>query len=428
MISLFAKAPGTSDYWMLAGIGVLLVVLVFLALAEMSMSQMTKPRAAALAEKGVKSGKALVRLADQPTMWVNPLLLTVNVCQTVQATLMGIVSGRLFGPAGVAIGVAINVVLFFVLAEAVPKTYALLHPVKGATITARPIELLVRFWPLRIASNALIKLTNIIVKGEGLKQGPFIGEQEFLGIVEAAAQDSVIEHEERELIESVIEFGDTVVREIMVPRPDVVFIDDTLTVSQALDRAVEEGFSRLPIFRKDEDEVDDVEGIVYVKDLVIAERSGRGTESVRVLMREVEVVPESKLVADLMRNMQAKKFHMVMVADEYGIIAGLATLEDCLEELVGEIVDEHDDEEEFMQHLPNGDYLVIGSTPISKINDDLEMKIPETEYDTIGGFIFGMLGHVPVVGEHVDHAGWRFSAEVLDGRRIQQVRVSMITP
>lgn len=428
MISVFATTPRTSDYWMLAGIGTLLIVLVFLALAEMSMSQMTKPRAAALAEKGVKSGKALVRLAEQPTMWVNPLLLTVNVCQTVQATLMGIVSGRLFGPAGVAIGVAINVVLFFVLAEAVPKTYALLHPVKGATITARPIELLVRFWPLRIASNALIKLTNIIVKGEGLKQGPFIGEQEFLGIVEAAAQDSVIEHEERELIESVIEFGDTVVREIMVPRPDVVFIDDTLTVSQALDRAVEEGFSRLPIFRKDEDEVDDVEGIVYVKDLVIAERSGRGEESVRVLMREVEVVPESKLVADLMRNMQAKKFHMVMVADEYGIIAGLATLEDCLEELVGEIVDEHDDEEEFMQHLQNGDYLVVGSTPISKINDDLEMKIPETEYDTIGGFIFGMLGHVPAVGDAVDHAGWRFSAEVLDGRRIQQVRVSMITP
>ena len=428
MISVFAKTPTTSDYWMLAGIGVLLIVLVFLALAEMSMSQMTKPRAAALAEKGVKSGKALVRLAEHPTMWVNPLLLTVNVCQTVQATLMGIVAGRLFGAAGVAIGVAINVVLFFVLAEAVPKTYALLHPVKGATITARPIELLVRFWPLRIASNALIKLTNIIVKGEGLKQGPFIGEQEFLGIVEAAAQDSVIEHEERELIESVIEFGDTVVREIMVPRPDVVFIDDTLTVSEALDRAVEEGFSRLPIFRKDEDDVDDVEGIVYVKDLVIAERSGRGKESVRVLMREVEVVPESKLVADLMRNMQAKKFHMVMVADEYGIIAGLATLEDCLEELVGEIVDEHDDEEEIMQRLQNGDYLVVGSTPISKINDDLEMKIPETEYDTIGGFIFGMLGHVPVVGESVDNAGWRFSAEVLDGRRIQQVRVSMITP
>ena len=129
-----------------------------------------------------------------------------------------------------------------------------------------------------------------------------------------------------------------------------------------------------------------------------------------------------------MREMQRDHFHMAIVADEYGSITGLVTLEDCLEELVGEIVDEHDDEEEFMQHLQNGDYLVVGSTPISKINDDLEMKIPETEYDTIGGFIFGMLGHVPAVGDAVDHAGWRFSAEVLDGRRIQQVRVSMITP
>ena len=187
-----AQAPVTSDYWMLVAVVVILVVLIFLSLAEMSLSQLTKPRASALAEKGASSGKALVRLAAEPTMWVNPLLLTVNVCQTVQATMTGIVAGRLFGPAGVAIGVALNVVVFFVLAEAVPKTYALLNPVRGATLTARPIALLVRFWPLRAASTILIKLTNVIVKGEGLKQGPFIGEQEFLGIVEAAAHESVI--------------------------------------------------------------------------------------------------------------------------------------------------------------------------------------------------------------------------------------------
>jgi CBS domain containing-hemolysin-like protein len=394
----------------------------------MSLSQMTKPRAAALAEKGAKSGKALVRLAAEPTLWVNPLLLTVNIFQTVQATLMGVVAGRLFGPAGVAIGVVINVLLFFVLAEAVPKTYAVLNPVRGATSTARPISLLVRFWPLRAASTVLIKLTNVIVKGEGLKQGPFIGEQEFLGIVEAAAQESVIEHEERELIESIIEFGDTVVREIMVPRPDAVFIDSDLTITQALDKAVEDGFSRLPVLRKDDDDVDDVVGIVYVKDLVIAERQGNGTKPITDLIRQVEVVPENKLVADLMRSMQAKKFHMVMVADEYGIIVGLATLEDCLEELVGEIVDEHDDEDLSLQTLPNGDYLVIGSMPISRLNDELELKVPEAEYDTIGGFIFGMLGHVPVQGESVDFDGWRISTETLDGRRIQQVRISAITP
>ena len=425
---MFAQTPTAIDYWMLAAIGLILVVLIFLSLAEMSLSQMTKPRAAALAEKGAKSGKALVRLAAEPTLWVNPLLLTVNVCQTVQATLMGIVSGRLFGPAGVAIGVVINVLLFFVLAEAVPKTYAVLNPVRGATSTARPISLLVRFWPLRAASTVLIKLTNVIVKGEGLKQGPFIGEQEFLGIVEAAAQESVIEHEERELIESIIEFGDTVVREIMVPRPDALFIDSDLTITQALDKAVEDGFSRLPVLRKDDDDVDDVIGIVYVKDLVVAERQGNGALAITDLIRQVEVVPENKLVADLMRSMQAKKFHMVMVADEYGIIVGLATLEDCLEELVGEIVDEHDDEDLSLQTLPNGDHLVIGSMPISRLNDELELKVPESEYDTIGGFIFGMLGHVPVQGESVDFDGWRISTETLDGRRIQQVRISAITP
>ena len=427
MTALLAKAPSTLDLWMLLVIVVLLFVLIFLSLAEMSMSQMTKPRAAALAEKGAKSGKALVRLAAQPAMWVNPLLLLINVSQTVQATLTGIVANSLFGPAGVAVGVALNVVLFFVLAEAVPKTYALLNPIKGATISARPIAFVVRFWPLRMTSALLIRLTNVIVKGKGLAQGPFIGEQEFLGIVEAAAQDSVIEHEERELIESVIEFGDTMVREIMVPRHDVVFLDDDMTVTEALDKAVVEGFSRLPVFRKDDDDVDDVVGIVYVKDLVIAERSGKGANILRDLVRTVEVVPETKLVADLMRGMQAKKFHMVIVADEYGSVTGLATLEDCLEELVGEIVDEHDDEDDSLRVLPNGDLLVDGSMPIGRLNDEISTKIPENEYDTIGGFIFGMLGRVPAIGDSVEHQGWKFSTEELDGRRIQKVRVSTVT-
>jgi putative hemolysin len=425
--TFFAQAPSTLNYWMLVVIVVLLFVMIFLSLAEMSLSQMTKPRAAALAEKGVKSGKALVRLAVQPAMWVNPLLLLINVSQTIQATLTGIVANDLFGPAGVVVGVSLNVVIFFVLAEAVPKTYALLNPIKGATLTARPIEFVVRFWPLRIASGLLIRLTNVIVKGKGLAQGPFIGEQEFLGIVEAAAHDSVIEHEERELIESVIEFGDTMVREIMVPRHDVVYLDDDLTVTSALDKAVVEGFSRLPVFRKDDDEVDDVVGIVYVKDLVIAERSGKGSDVIRGLVRSVEVVPETKLVADLMRGMQAKKFHMVIIADEYGSVTGLATLEDCLEELVGEIVDEHDDEDESLKILPNGDLIVDGSMSIGRLNDEIKIKIPETEYDTIGGFIFGMLGRVPVIGDSVEHQGWRFSTEELDGRRVQKVRVSTIT-
>ena len=402
----------------------LLVGLTFLSLAEMSLSRITKQKAQALVEQNAKSAKMILKLAAEPTRWVNPLLLTVNIFQTVQATLTGVVAGRLFGAAGVIVGVALNVIIFFVLAEAVPKTYGLLHPVRGATITARPVTAIVGFLPLQMMSRWLIKLTNVIVGGKGLAAGPFISEQEFLGIVEAAAQDSVIEHEERELIESVIEFGDTIVREIMIPRPDIVTINDDLTVSKALDIIVDNQLSRLPVLRADDDDQDDLVGVVFAKDLFAADRSGRGSESIKNLLHNVEVVPETKLVSDLMRQMQAEKFHLAMVADEYGLLAGLVTLEDCLEELVGEIGDEHDEEDLSVQRQANGDWLVIGVTTINRLNEVLDHEISEDEYDTVGGLVFGLLGHVPEVGEFIVHDKLRFSVEELDGRRIQTVRIS----
>ena len=409
---------------MLIIICVLLVGLTFLSLAEMSLSRITKQKAQALVDQNAKSAKMILKLAAEPTRWVNPLLLTVNIFQTVQATLTGVVAGRLFGAAGVIVGVALNVIIFFVLAEAVPKTYGLLHPVRGATITARPVTAIVGFLPLQMMSRWLIKLTNVIVGGKGLAAGPFISEQEFLGIVEAAAQDSVIEHEERELIESVIEFGDTIVREIMIPRPDIVTINDDLTVSKALDIIVDNQLSRLPVLRADDDDQDDLVGVVFAKDLFAADRSGRGSESIKNLLHNVEVVPETKLVSDLMRQMQAEKFHLAMVADEYGLLAGLVTLEDCLEELVGEIGDEHDEDDLSVQRQANGDWLVIGVTTINRLNEVLDHEISEDEYDTVGGLVFGLLGHVPEVGEFIVHDKLRFSVEELDGRRIQTVRIS----
>ena len=351
----------------------------------------------------------------------------MNIFQTVQATLTGIVAGRLFGAAGVLIGVTLNVIIFFVLAEAVPKTYGLQNPVRGASITARLVSAVVGFYPLQIISRWLIKLTNLIVRGEGLAAGPFISEQEFLGIVEAAVQDSVIEHEERELIESVIEFGDTVVREIMIPRPDIISINDDLTVTGALDIVVDSQLSRLPVLRADDDDQDDLVGAVFAKDLIAAERIGRGGESIKNLLHVVQVVPETKLVSDLMREMQADKFHLAMVADEYGLLAGLVTLEDCLEELVGEIGDEHDDDDVSIQRQLNGDFLVAGVTTISKVNAILESEISDEEYDTVGGLVFGVLGHVPEVGECIVENKLKFRVEQLDGRRIQTVRISLST-
>lgn len=419
---MISAALTTSDIWVLVAVGVLLVILTLLALAEMSLSRITKQKAEALLADGHKRGNILVRLASDPTRWVNPLLLTVNILQTLQATLTGVVANRVFGAPGVVIGVALNVVVFFVLAEAVPKTYAVLYSVRGATATAPLVSALAAFWPLRIASNLLIRITNLIVKGKDLEQGPFISETEFLGIVEAAAKDSVIEAEEQELIESVIEFGDTKVREIMKPRQDIVTVDELATVSDALGVAIEHQFSRMPVMRIDDDDIDDVAGTVNTKDLMRLERDGRGTESVKAHMREAHVVPEGKPVAELMREMQRTQNHLTIVADEYGAFSGIVTLEDCLEELVGEIVDEHDDVDARFRTQPGGDVLVEGAVGLDDVNERLGIDISNAEYDTIGGYVFGMIGRVPRIGDGVEAEGYRLSVEELDGRRVTMVR------
>ena len=420
---MIAASPTTADWWMLIGILILLGILMVLSIAEMGLSRVSKPKAQALADSGARGGAALVALVTHPERWVNPLLLSVNVCQTVQATLTGVVAGRLFGPAGVAIGVVLNVVVFFVFAEAVPKTYAILHSDRAALSTSRLISLLVGFYPLTKISQGLIGLTNIVVKGKGLEQGPFIGEQEFLGMVEAAVEDEVIEHEERALIESIIEFGDTIVREIMRPRPDIVSVDSGETLDMALDEAFEHGVSRLPVMRNDEEDNEDVLGIVYAKDIMKAVRSGLGSDPVDSLVRTAVVIPENKPVAKLMREMQRDHFHMAIVADEYGSITGLVTLEDCLEELVGEIVDEHDDEVPDVRNLPNGESLVDAGMSIEDFNEHFDVDLPDTEFDTVGGYLFGVLEHVPVVGETLEIEGWRFVVEALEGRRITEVRL-----
>jgi CBS domain containing-hemolysin-like protein len=419
---MIAASFSNIDLVMLVAVFLLLIVLTFLSVAEMGLSRVSKHKAMTMADKGSKAGKVLVRLVAEPERWVNPLLLTVNIAQTVQATLTGIVAGRLFGAAGVAVGVLLNVIVFFVLAEAVPKTYAVIYPERAAKFAARPVGVLVAFPLLQALSRGLISLTNVIVKGKGLEKGPFVNEQELLGIVEAAAEDGVVEHEERELIESIIEFGDTVAREVMVPRPDMVMIDHTATVTNALDVAIEHGISRLPVLGPDED--DDVLGLAFTKDLMRAEREGGGDKSVTEFLRSVRFVPENKPVNRLMREMQAEKFHLALVADEYGAVSGLITLEDCLEELVGEIVDEHDADDSEVEMVNDGEYLIDGGMGISDLNDLIGLALPDDDWDTVGGFVFGTLEHVPSIGESVCRDGWTFAAAEVEGRRIRLVRVT----
>jgi putative hemolysin len=410
-----------TDIILLIAILVILLVLIVLAIAETGLNRISHVKAQALDDSHhSKSSRALVNLVEHPERFINPLLVTVTALQTAQAFLTTILADRLFGAWGVLGAFVLNVIVFFVMAESMPKTWAVLHTERAGLATARATAWLVAFPPLRLVSRALIGLTNVLLPGKGLKQGPFVSEQELLGIVEAAAEDEVIEHEERELIESIIEFGDTVAREVMVPRPDMVILPNESTISEALDLAIANGYSRLPVFGPDDS---DVIGLAYTKDLIRSERDGRGDLSALDVTRPVRFIPENKPVSRLMREMQAGKFHLAIVADEYGDIAGLITLEDCLEELVGEIVDEYDIEEHGIERLPNGDYLVEGGTSIHDLNELLDGALPNDDWDTVGGLVFNTLEHVPHPGESIEVDRWRFTTEEIEGRRIRRVRI-----
>jgi len=417
--SIVAASATAADAWMVAAIALLLFVTMLLAGAETALVRMPKTRAQGLAADGRKGAGALVDLVDDG-QYVNAVLLVLLVCQLVQATLVGVVADRLWGVTGVVIATAVDVVVVFVVAASLPRTWAVLNPDRAALAAARPIRALTRFSPLRIASRGLIGLTNLLLPGKGLAQGPYVSEEELLAVAELGVEEGVIEEDERALIESIIEFGDTVVREVMVPRPDMVTVAGDFRVADVMEVMLLNGYSRLPVCG---DGIDDVVGLAYAKDLMRAERDGKEGRPVAELARPARYVPETKRVPDMLREMQGEKFHMAIVVDEYGGTAGLVTLEDIIEELVGEIVDEFDVEDPIVEPLPGGGVRVDARTALDEVNDLLHADLPEGDWDTIGGLLYGRLGHVPVEGESVQVDGWQLTAQRIQGRRIGRVRI-----
>jgi putative hemolysin len=407
----------TTDVLLLAVVAVLFLLSIVLAAAETALTRISKPKANALAESAGKRGRTLLALVEHQS-WLNPLLLVVLASQTVQSLILGYLAPGGWGLVGVAV---LNITVFFVLAEVAPKTWAIQHTDRAALRFARPVKALADLWILRLVSRGLIGLTNAILPGRGLKQGPFVSEEEFLAVADLAVEEAVIEAEERQLIESLLEFGDTIVREVMVPRPDMVTVAGDFRVSDVVEVAILNGFSRLPVTGSN---IDDVIGVAYVKDLVRVERDGRGGDPVGSIARPARFVPETKRVSELLREMRSERVHLAVVVDEHGGTAGLITLEDLLEELVGEITDEYDVVEPELAWGADGSALVPGGTPVDEVNDRLGLAVPEDEdYDSVGGFLLHELGHVPVAGEGVEVNGHRLVVDCMDGNRIEAVRV-----
>jgi putative hemolysin len=403
-----------------------LVVLVgfaaLLAAAETAITNVPRAKALALQEDGKRGAPSLVRLLEHRERYLNPVLLLILLCHLSTAAIVGLVAQTYVGPVGIALSLVVVAVVIYVVAEASPKTYALQHPERTALFVAPIVSVLAGFPPLRFLTRTLIRLSNILLPGKGRPDGPVVSEEELLAFAEVAMEEGEIESEERKLIGSIIDFGDTVAREVMVPRPDMVTCSVDDHVDGCSDVVLEHGFSRIPVVG--EGGVDDVVGIVYAKDLMRAGRDGRREVTVATLMREALFVPETKKVAELMREMQTRKQHMAIVVDEYGGTAGLVTLEDLIEELVGEIVDEYDVEAPPVERLPNGDIRVSGRLSLDEANEDLDLELPTGDWDSVAGLLFTQLGHVPEQGESVEVDGHVLTADVIDGRRIERVRIS----
>jgi CBS domain containing-hemolysin-like protein len=381
---------------------------------------MNRVRAIALAEEGRKGAARLAEMLQHPEQTLNAVLLLVLISQLTSASLLGILLDRQLGAYGVGIGIVLQIIVFFVIGEVAPKTYAVQHTDRAALSVSGFLHAITMFPPLRALSRGLIGFANVLLPGRGLKEGPFVTEEDLRAMADVAADEEAIEREERQLIHSIFEFGDTVVREVMKPRPDMVAIEADSTVEEGIKRAIEGGFSRIPAY---EETTDNIIGLVYLKDLVHRAHAGAGDEPVRGSLRSAVFVPEQKRVAELLREMQKQQFHMAIVIDEHGGTAGLVTLEDLLEEIVGEITDEYDVEEPGVERLPGGALRVPGSFPIDDLSEELGMELPDEEWDTVGGLVLNLLGHVPEARETVRFQGHEFRVDRVQGRRIRSVRI-----
>ncbi len=413
----------TEAHWPGIVVLVLLVgVAAFFAASEAAIVSINRIRARALAEKKIRGSQRLERLVEDRNRTLTSVLIGstfVLLAADSLATYLFLQWGVPHAAIWSTIVMTVSILLF---GEILPKTLAVstgdrtalrLAPLLGAVKTV--------LTPLTAAFLAITERLVRVFGGHGVA-GPYVTEDDIKTLVNVGVEQNVLEEQERELIHSIIEFGDTIVREVMTPRTEMVTVNVSSSPRRALDLVVAEGYSKLPVY---EETVDDIIGVVHDRELLIALSNGTVAEtSLRTLMRPVTHVPENKRVAELLREMQRGKYSLAIVLDEYGGTAGIVTMEDLLEEIVGEILDEYDVAEEVdMRTSSTGETIISGATSISEFNEQFGTAIPEEDYTTVGGFVFGALGRLPVAGDRMVLGDTTFIVREMDGRKIDSLGV-----
>ncbi|MET8225055.1 hemolysin family protein [Streptomyces sp. NPDC005301] len=413
----------------------LVVVAWLAACAEAGLARVSSFRAEEAVRGGRRGSAKLAQVAADPTRYLNVALLVRITCEMAAAALVTYACLKEFDETWQALAVAIGVMVLvsYVAVGVSPRTIGRQHPLNTATAAAYVLLPLARV--MGPIPPLLILIGNALTPGKGFRRGPFASEAELRALVDLAEKESLIEDEERRMVHSVFELGDTLVREVMVPRTDLVVIERYKTIRQALTLALRSGFSRIPVTGESED---DIVGIVYLKDLARKTHISRDAESelVSTAMRPAAFVPDTKNAGDLLREMQQERNHVAVVIDEYGGTAGIVTIEDILEEIVGEITDEYDRELPPVDELGEDRYRVTARLDIGDLGELYGFEAYDDEdVETVGGLLAKALGRVPIAGasavvELPDGRELRLTAEDSAGRRnkIVTVLVEPVTP
>jgi CBS domain containing-hemolysin-like protein len=388
----------TAQAWLSALAAGLVFMAGLLAGTETALARVSRVTVDEALREGRRGAKRLAEVVADPARYVNMVLLLRIGCELVATVIVADLciswldeTWRAYVTAA-----AIMILISYVVIGVGPRTLGIQHADRIALTGAAVIHPVTRvFGPL---PRLLILLGNALTPGKGFREGPFASEAELRDLVDLAEQRELIEPVEREMIHSVFELGDTLVREVMVPRTDIVFIERTKTLRQAMSLALRSGFSRIPVVGENED---DVVGIAYLKDIARRSqehRAGESTETVDSVMRPATYVPDSKPIDELLREMQARRIHVAIVIDEYGGTAGLVTIEDILEEIVGEITDEYDREIPPVTWLPDGAARVTARLPVEDLAELFGVELDGEDVETVGGLLAHALGRVPIEG------------------------------
>lgn len=412
----------------LIGLIILILMAAFFAASETSLMRVSRIRVRYLVEKKEKNARKLERLIEDPDKFFPSILLAALVVQLTAASLATWLTTRLTHNAGigVAVGTAIIAVLMFIFGELVPKAGASHHSEKVALRVTGIINFTSTVLrPIALASEWIARS---VLKGLGVetkaREELVTEEGEIKALVSAAEERDVIEEEEKEMIHSVFEFSDTLVREVMVPRPDMVTLAAKASVRDAVMLTIKRGYSRIPVYAE---EIDNVVGILYAKDLLRHLKEGKLECQVRELVRPAIFIPETKVLSDLLKDFQKRKVHIAIVIDEYGTVVGLVTIEDLLEEIVGEIFDEFDREVSLIDRIAEGRYRVDARMNLEELNEVLDLDLPEEEdVDSVGGLVLKVLGHVPTEGEAFVYNGITVKVEKLRNNRISKVLMESV--